>query len=814
MFEVWGLVLLLLARFLVSAEVPIEYDDTSLLIENFKELNRESLNWGPYRSNLYLGIRPRIPDSFMSGLMWFPTNNFEDVRYCKHECNQNDNIVKFGWNRYDPRYGGREVIADNDSNLTLTIDFVKSEDGENWGLKIKGETPNQEDINSIVFYSAIEESGYMDLESSYIAGTSSCVDPRHIKLKGASKKLGGEFSIDITEDAKNIHPKQRLRRSDNNFDPFFTHHMPMTVPIDTIWQAKDIFWTLIKMNAQEMHKEAPEKVNDFTPTEFFQLRNTQGFDGNTHFIQKTFQGNFEFDIIFNTKKSSEEITSKTLDSLIEKSNLKMHEKFAKKFQLKAPFTDLKYVNFAKETISQLMGGIGYFYGDQLVDRDVVVDDVNFSQKKLNGKPEGPYELFTSVPSRSFFPRGFYWDEGFHLLPILEYDPDLALEIVNSWFSLIDDDGWIGREQILGEEARSKVPDEFVVQNHNIANPPTLMMVFSELFHDLSKLKDASFNAEHLDGVDSSLHFDHDLKANLGDIHMLEPKILANYASEMYSKLQRHYEWFRRTQKGEVKEFDRHYLDNSEVYRWKGRTSDHCLPSGLDDYPRCSPDIGEVNIDLMSWMAVMSRSMNKIATLLDKKDDAEMYLRHRNGIIANMNKHMWSEKDLSYCDVTVDDDDDDAFECHIGYVTLMPFIHRLIPAKATMPLYSVLLQLYNPKKLWTPYGIRSLAKDDAFFHKREDYWRGNIWININYLILEALMHYGSDTEVDNDVRMMANEIYIKLRKNLVENIYNEYNRTGMFWEQYKEQTGEGQRTKHFSGWTSLVILMMSMPEKIF
>lgn len=32
----------------------------------------------------------------------------------------------------------------------------------------------------------------------------------------------------------------------------------------------------------------------------------------------------------------------------------------------------------------------------------------------------------------------------------------SLEILKDWISLIDDDGWVAREQILGEEARSKV----------------------------------------------------------------------------------------------------------------------------------------------------------------------------------------------------------------------------------------------------------------------------------------------------------------------------------------------------------------------
>lgn len=32
--------------------------------------NNASLLWGPYRPNLYLGIRPRVPESLLMGLMW------------------------------------------------------------------------------------------------------------------------------------------------------------------------------------------------------------------------------------------------------------------------------------------------------------------------------------------------------------------------------------------------------------------------------------------------------------------------------------------------------------------------------------------------------------------------------------------------------------------------------------------------------------------------------------------------------------------------------------------------------------------------
>lgn len=48
------------------------------------------------------------------------------------------------------------------------------------------------------------------------------------------------------------------------------------------------------------------------------------------------------------------------------------------------------------------------------------------------------------------------DEGFHLLHIGAWDNALSLEILKDWINLVDKDGWVGREQILGEEARSRV----------------------------------------------------------------------------------------------------------------------------------------------------------------------------------------------------------------------------------------------------------------------------------------------------------------------------------------------------------------------
>lgn len=58
---------------------------------------------------------------------------------------------------------------------------------------------------------------------------------------------------------------------------------------------------------------------------------------------------------------------------------------------------------------------------------------------------------------------------------------------------------------------------------------------------------------------------------------------------------------------------------------------------------------------------------------------------------------------------------------------------------------------------------------------------------------------------------ARDLYTRLRRNVVDTVYSSWRDTGFAWEQYNPETGEGQRTQHFTGWTSLVVKIMAMPD---
>ncbi|CAM9545434.1 unnamed protein product [Heterosigma akashiwo] len=185
-------------------------------------------------------------------------------------------------------------------------------------------------------------------------------------------------------------------------------------------------------------------------------------------------------------------------------------RFEETYGLEARGFGEKEVAAAKAALSNLVGGMGYFHGRHLVRAPGERPGAGGARRVR--VPSFPTSLFTAVPSRSFFPRGFLWDEGFHQLLVARWDPVLAADAIRHWAATLhvhrpssrgegaggpggeeqaaaaaaaaaDCAGaWVPREQILGEAARRRVPAEFVPQDVDVANPPTLLLAL-RLFLD-------------------------------------------------------------------------------------------------------------------------------------------------------------------------------------------------------------------------------------------------------------------------------------------------------------------------------------------
>lgn len=77
--------------------------------------------------------------------------------------------------------------------------------------------------------------------------------------------------------------------------------------------------------------------------------------------------------------------------------------------------------------------------------------------------------------------------------------------------------------------------------------------------------------------------------------------------------------------------------------------------------------------------------------------------------------------------------------------------------------------------------------------------------MNYMVLSALQYYANVPGPSSD---KAGDIYRELRMNVLKNMYRVYEKTGHIWEQYDDKTGAGKGSHPFTGWSSLIVLIMS------
>ncbi|CAI5536063.1 unnamed protein product, partial [Closterium sp. Naga37s-1] len=379
---------------------------------------------------------------------------------------------------------------------------------------------------------------------------------------------------------------------------------------------------------------------------------------------------------------------------------------------------------------------------------------------------------------------------------------------------------------------SKVPEEFIQQHVSNGNPPTLFLPLTEIA-DLAarsaatcqRLPNGSFVPK--EGVGE------EVGAGGGEAEGCDR---VSFLHACLPRLKAWFRWFNSSQAGKL----------PGSYYWRGRDANtvrelnpKTLQSGLDDYPRAShPSEDERHVDLRCWLATAAAAIAKIGSVVG--EDVQEYEATAQQLtdFARLNELHWDGRRQRYADYgnhtdkvrleVVEEVDPVTYSVrreqrrvvkgsptlrfvpHFGYVSLFPLLLRLIPPHAS-ELGQQLEALREEKLLWTPFGLRSLATTSTLYMRRNTehdppYWRGPVWININYLALSALRFYSTQAG-PNSAR--AAELYRELRYNLVRNIVERYEESGYFWEQYDNTAdGKGKGAHPFTGWTALLVLIAS------
>eukprot|EP00118_Oscarella_pearsei_P026854 m.310520 g.310520 ORF g.310520 m.310520 type:complete len:805 (+) comp52191_c0_seq1:125-2539(+) len=724
----------------------------------------KEMKWGSYRPHVYFGLRTREPQSSVFGLMWMHYQTASiGRRQIRHFCRHEDYLTKYGWTYHDGKSFGIQDILEKTYKLqTSFLKYDCSGGGVGWTARVSGRatsTKNKPPSGfSIMFY--VYNEGEQELRPVLAQGSKTDL----LRVDGVQGNMSLHFPTNTC--VRLDYMAARVNRIDDL-------HNFIDKQLKAARHPKDKGGKLLKLPGT-----LQDKGSDYSDKH------------NLVVYQITTEFPFEYDIVLVPEHGNcDSPTDASYVKQIKERKAIFDKEFEDKFQLKSKGYKSSQMDFAKSIFSNLIGGIGYFYGKSKVISKALSSPVDYWAAGL----------YTAVPSRSFFPRGFLWDEGFHQLVIEKWDPLISADVIAHWLDLMNADGWIPREQILGHEALSRVPEEFVVQHAENANPPTFFLTLEAM---LDKLKST--------------------------------KTGKDYLKLIFPRLQAWFDWFNKTQAGE----------QPTSYYWKGRNSTtsselnpKTLMSGLDDYPRAThPSNMERHLDLRCWMALASGVMANIAYAIGNSNHTLYAGTHEKLTDTELlDKLHWSEKDGSYCDyglhspkvtlkATYKQNDDkemiitherqvhqeitERFVPDFGYVSLFPVLMKIL--KPDSPKLGMLLEkLRNEKVLWTRYGLRSLAANSRFYQKAntehdKPYWRGAIWINVNYMAVRSLHHYGS-TKGPHQARAKA--IYEELRGNLVKNIFRQYQSTGYVWESYNDVTGQGKGTHPFTGWTTLVLLMM-------
>jgi len=124
--------------------------------------------------------------------------------------------------------------------------------------------------------------------------------------------------------------------------------------------------------------------------------------------------------------------------------------------------------------------------------------------------------------------------------------------------------------------------------------------------------------------------------------------------------------------------------------------------------------------------------------------------------------------------------------HRGYVSLFPLMFGLV---SEGPDYDRSISLIH--ELRCDAGIMSLSRKDDLFGRGENYWRGKVWGNLNFLALQAIFPKHND-----------------IARSFVSTVVRGYREQNYFLENFDPNDGSGTGARPFTGWTATAALLLA------
>lgn len=163
-----------------------------------------------------------------------------------------------------------------------------------------------------------------------------------------------------------------------------------------------------------------------------------------------------------------------------------------------------------------------------------------------------------------------------------------------------------------------------------------------------------------------------------------------------------------------------------IHRW----------SGWDTSPRWDWGLNIEAVDANCYYFAQKQAIANIARTLGDEALAQKYFADAERTARAIREKMWDADAQTFFDLQGKDEMRVRVRTPAAFITL-PF-GIASPAQAD----ALLHQLFNPKLFWTKFPVPTVALNEPTFTS-QDYWRGPVWFNQNWLILDGLRRYQRD-----------------------------------------------------------------------